>query len=246
MPRNDVQFRAEVPNLPNIMPVCSKWINTKGVAIATTETNVKFVTTFTTSKVVRQCNLLRSLRMRLSQNGFGYVVNDVRVFCAGPPRPHRSKASAHEKEMSARIAQLEAALASATVEDSDTDTTDTDTASDTSSDSNDTSSKNEDVVPQPVRSPKLKISAYVRQLVWNQNCGERNGLSRCWCCDLTTIGGTSGWDCGHIVAKSRGGSDALDNLRPICRGCNGAMGVENMLDFQRRHFPARHALLHPS
>ena len=41
---------------------------------------------------------------------------------------------------------------------------------------------------------------------------------------------------GHIVSVMNGGSDTLTNLLPICAGCNGAMGSENMNSFVKRYY----------
>ncbi|MDE2095886.1 MAG: HNH endonuclease [Patescibacteria group bacterium] len=43
------------------------------------------------------------------------------------------------------------------------------------------------------------------------------------------------WECGHIVSVKNGGSDAVDNLRPVCKKCNGSMGEENMFEFAYRN-----------
>lgn len=40
------------------------------------------------------------------------------------------------------------------------------------------------------------------------------------------------FECGHVVAKSKGGEDKVDNLRPICSTCNKSMGVMNMEEYK--------------
>ena len=40
--------------------------------------------------------------------------------------------------------------------------------------------------------------------------------------------------CGHIQAEAHGGKLSVDNLKPICAGCNLSMGSENMIDFKVR------------
>ncbi len=55
-----------------------------------------------------------------------------------------------------------------------------------------------------------------------------NGL--CQCCKVNTITFTN-FDCGHILSERLGGSNTLDNLKPICRLCNNSMGTRNMNEF---------------
>lgn len=42
------------------------------------------------------------------------------------------------------------------------------------------------------------------------------------------------WEAGHIMSVKEGGTDTLDNLRPICKSCNRSMGTENMDAFKAR------------
>ena len=86
---------------------------------------------------------------------------------------------------------------------------------------------------KPVKSKT--IPKKIRNLVWNQYIGKKIGESACVCCDRTTIDKAE-FQCGHILARANGGADAVDNLRPICAGCNTAMGVLNMEDYCRTFF----------
>ena len=43
-----------------------------------------------------------------------------------------------------------------------------------------------------------------------------------------------GFHAGHNIPYSEGGEDTVDNLRPICAGCNCSMGTTNMLDFMKK------------
>ena len=47
---------------------------------------------------------------------------------------------------------------------------------------------------------------------------------------------TDTWHMGHIQAWSKGGSDTLENIRPICIACNKSMGSENLKDYCKRKF----------
>ena len=45
--------------------------------------------------------------------------------------------------------------------------------------------------------------------------------SDCWICGKPIAGQVS---LDHVIPRSRGGTDDLDNLRPSCLGCNVARG----------------------
>ena len=79
---------------------------------------------------------------------------------------------------------------------------------------------------------KKKISAAIKKLVWNTNIGEDIGKSKCMCCKSTDITQMS-FNCGHIVAESKGGDTIVSNLKPICQNCNSSMGTINMNEFMQ-------------
>ena len=39
------------------------------------------------------------------------------------------------------------------------------------------------------------------------------------------------FECGHVKAKTNGGKNSVENLRPICGICNKSMGTNHMYDF---------------
>ena len=41
----------------------------------------------------------------------------------------------------------------------------------------------------------------------------------------------------YIVSVDNGGTDNIDNLKPICATCNKSMGTENLEEFKNKHFP---------
>jgi len=82
---------------------------------------------------------------------------------------------------------------------------------------------------------RKKLSYATRVACWNKYIGITVGETLCLCCKFNTITQMN-WECGHIVADSCGGSNDIDNLRPICRHCNNDMGIENMCEFAMRHF----------
>ena len=79
-----------------------------------------------------------------------------------------------------------------------------------------------------------KLPATVRNSVWLKYIGDETGKTKCFCCNLEDIGrGT--FECGHIISVACGGSDKLDNLRPICGLCNKSMGIKNMELFMKEY-----------
>jgi len=43
------------------------------------------------------------------------------------------------------------------------------------------------------------------------------------------------FEAGHVVAVANGGTDTLENLRPVCITCNRSMGTENLEEFKREY-----------
>ena len=70
----------------------------------------------------------------------------------------------------------------------------------------------------------IKISSRLgRQLVWEKTNGEEY-KAECYAGCGVTLKCMTGWEMGHDEPKSKGGTDDLDNLRPICLKCNRQMG----------------------
>jgi len=82
--------------------------------------------------------------------------------------------------------------------------------------------------------PAKKIPAKVRNDVWNIYIGDNIAQHKCLCCKKTTIKNVE-FECGHVVAKSKGGGDEIQNLRPICSSCNKSMGTTNMIEFVKEY-----------
>ena len=60
--------------------------------------------------------------------------------------------------------------------------------------------------------------------------GEDIGKHLCYCCNKNWIR-QNNFEAGHVIAECKGGKTNVDNLRPICRECNGSMGSKNMNEF---------------
>ena len=74
------------------------------------------------------------------------------------------------------------------------------------------------------------ISLSLKKTVWNHWIGMNVGEAKCPVCKITFIHQMS-FHCGHILAKSNGGTNTVENLKPICQSCNSSMGNQNMNDF---------------
>ena len=80
---------------------------------------------------------------------------------------------------------------------------------------------------------KERIPAAVRNTVWLKYVKDKND-ARCYCCKLEKIT-TANWHCGHVISEKNGGKVHIDNLRPICAGCNCSMGKTNMDVFMKKY-----------
>ena len=83
-------------------------------------------------------------------------------------------------------------------------------------------------------SSKQPIPKKIKQLVWNNYIGEKNGIGLCQCCQITEISQMN-FHCGHIISEKNGGDIILNNLTPICSLCNSSMGTTNMDNFIKKH-----------
>ena len=82
---------------------------------------------------------------------------------------------------------------------------------------------------------KEKIPSVLRELVWNTYIGEGEGKGLCYACGKEKLTPFE-FECGHIIAESKGGETNLNNLRPVCTKCNRSIGTENMDDFKKKYF----------
>lgn len=80
----------------------------------------------------------------------------------------------------------------------------------------------------PFKSSEITSFKHIRPEVWRTYVGNRLSVI-CPCCNLSTIN-FNNWEAGHVVARAKGGSDDISNLRPICGGCNKRMGVTQMVN----------------
>lgn len=82
---------------------------------------------------------------------------------------------------------------------------------------------------------KQKIPQPLRELCWNTYVGRTIGETKCLCCGIKDITPFN-FNCGHVIAEAKGGKVVIENLRPICSGCNSSMGSDNMEVFRNKYF----------
>ena len=80
------------------------------------------------------------------------------------------------------------------------------------------------------KSKKKTIPKHIKTLIWNKYIGEDIIKHRCLCCKKETIKNTD-FEAGHVLSVFNGGTNELDNLRPICRPCNASMGTMHMVEY---------------
>ena len=82
---------------------------------------------------------------------------------------------------------------------------------------------------------RASLPSAVRMAVWNKHFGREAGVGECYCCGEQIF--QQAFECGHVLAAAKGGSDAVDNLRPLCSICNKSQGDDHMDDFMSVYFP---------
>ena len=75
---------------------------------------------------------------------------------------------------------------------------------------------------------KVKIPKRIRDLVWKQYSNKT--VDKCYVC--SEMISFDNFECGHIIARSRGGSNKLENLKPVCGPCNKGIGSKNMNNYK--------------
>lgn len=88
---------------------------------------------------------------------------------------------------------------------------------------------------------KQYIPKSLRFQVWSTYIGDSIARTKCFCCNNIDIIQLH-FECGHVIAESRGGPTTVDNLRPICSICNKSMGNKNMIEYVQTYFPESYQL----
>lgn len=80
----------------------------------------------------------------------------------------------------------------------------------------------------------MKVPKAVKDATWKKWMGYKTE-GKCYCCKMETIS-VFNFEVGHNKAKSKGGSNDIENLRPICKGCNTSMRTQSIESFRAKHF----------
>ena len=84
--------------------------------------------------------------------------------------------------------------------------------------------------PQPkekkIKEKKKSIPKTLKNMVWDTYIGKDKGTGKCLCCHKEID--SKHFECGHVISEAKGGSNGIDNMRPVCSLCNKSMGTEDM------------------
>jgi hypothetical protein len=83
------------------------------------------------------------------------------------------------------------------------------------------------------KNKKNSIPKVLKDLCWKKWIGESVAKNKCMCCEMNEVT-MNNFQCGHVLSEANGGKLSVENLRPICVGCNLSMGTENMASFKER------------
>ena len=81
---------------------------------------------------------------------------------------------------------------------------------------------------------RRKIPKGVKEDVWAKYIGKDKVEGKCYVCKKPIR--ITNFEIGHNKAVSKGGSDRITNLRPICRKCNLSMGTMSIEDYKRKYY----------
>jgi len=80
----------------------------------------------------------------------------------------------------------------------------------------------------------VRVPKAVKDATWKKYMGFKTE-GKCYCCKMETIS-VFNFEVGHNKAKSKGGSNDIENLRPICKSCNTSMRTQSIESFRAKHF----------
>ena len=80
------------------------------------------------------------------------------------------------------------------------------------------------------KNKKKTIPKQIKNEVWDYYFGKELGIAKCYCCKKVEIS-KSDFHAGHYISEFNNGKANVNNLRPICSGCNFSMGKKNMEEY---------------
>lgn len=81
---------------------------------------------------------------------------------------------------------------------------------------------------------RKSINKGLREKVWIKYMGNRV-QGKCYCCRIKPIHFTD-FEVGHNKSVYSGGTNNINNLRPICRSCNREMGVKSIEWYRNKYY----------
>ncbi len=88
-------------------------------------------------------------------------------------------------------------------------------------------------------SSRKQIGKPLRDIVWMKYM-KNNSSGKCYCCKIRPIH-YSDFQVGHNKSVAKGGSNNINNLRPICGPCNRGMGTGSIEGYRKKHFEIKSA-----
>jgi len=83
---------------------------------------------------------------------------------------------------------------------------------------------------------RRKIPKGVKQELWKKYFGKKY-TGKCYVCSNPIH--ITDFEAGHNRSLSKGGSDRITNLRPICGSCNNSMSTMSIETYKKRFFSKR-------
>lgn len=80
---------------------------------------------------------------------------------------------------------------------------------------------------------KCIIPPTVKNVLWYKYFNN-NITGKCCCCKIENIS-IGNFVCGYIISKCNGGTESVNNLKPICRLCKSSIKTMNMDDFMNKY-----------
>ncbi len=87
----------------------------------------------------------------------------------------------------------------------------------------------DDMHTPAVKSERIRFSPTIKQEMFMNHNGNVL-IGTCFVCAKEISYAET--ECGHVISLAAGGTNTVDNLRPVCGGCNRNMGTMNMLTYK--------------
>jgi hypothetical protein len=85
--------------------------------------------------------------------------------------------------------------------------------------------QDEEILFEPLRVKKPKITKKISNAVWNKYIGRDKANGQCYSCKQKIS--IQHFECGHLISHKNGGATDIENLRPFCPECNRQLGSSN-------------------